>query len=221
MKLDDLKTMINKEDDIMDELKTPSIDKLTSDVATFNDEVRRGSLIETGVAMFALLSVLAMLGFGDQFYQLVISQIFPELIIDDLPSMNMAMYLSLVLMAIYCLFVPIKLSLAQRSDDSLGWTLTSRISAEIAKLEKQNKLWSNAHLWSFAPAIAIGVLFFWGLQVSLTGEWFPNVYLQLYFLFIILSTFGGLWMKKNMTEQRIKPMLEKLYYIRKELKTKI
>jgi hypothetical protein len=217
MKLDDLKSVINKESKIISKSEQVSLDGVTNELANFNNEVRRNTMIETAVALIALLAVLLALGFGNSLYQLVITQLFPEIAADRNPSMNITMYLSMILMGIYCLFVPVKLSLAQRGDDSLSWTLTSRVSAEISKLEKQNKHWSSAHIWSFTPAIIIGLLFFWGLQFSLTGEWFPSIYLTMYFAFIFLSTLGGFRMKKNMTKKRITPMIDKLYGIRKQL----
>ena len=63
----------------------------------------------------------------------------------------------------------------------------------------------------------IGVLFFWGLQKSLLDTWMPNLYLTLYLVFIVLSVLGGIWLKNNMTSQKIQPLLDKLYTLKKEL----
>lgn len=217
MKLDDLKAVIDQEKDIMEKTKTSSIDSINKELFRFNKEINRNTLIETIVATFAFCAVSLMLLYDDTFYPYVIGQIFPNVTAEKQVSMNTSMYFSLVVMAIYCLFVPFKLAMAQRDIDSLDWTLSSRVNQEIGKLEKQSKLWSSAHLWSFAPAIIIGVSFFWGLQVSLTGHWFPSDYLMLYFVFIFLTTMSGLKRKKMLLERRITPMLKRLYGIRKEI----
>lgn len=217
MKLDDLKATIDKEKDMMQRTSNSSVDNINSELFRFHRDIKRNSAIETLVAIIAFCAVSMMLVYGDTFYPYIVGQIFPDAITEKQVSMNIPMYFSIILMAIYCLFIPFKLYTAQRNGDSLDWTLSSRVNQEIEKLEKQNKLWSSAHLWSFAPAIIIGVSFFWGLQVSLTGKWFPSIYLMLYFVFIFLTTLSGLKRKQLLLERHIAPMLKKLYSIREEI----
>jgi predicted histidine transporter YuiF (NhaC family) len=217
MKLDDLKNIRDEEGKFMPESNDEVLDGIKDKLYNFNTEVRRNFVIETSTAAISLVLVLIMIGFGDIFYQFVIEELFPEISPDREIHFNLAMYLSLILMAIYCIIVPIKLYTNQQNNDSLAWTLTSRVNSEINKLEKQDKLWSKIHIWSFSPAVVISALFFWGLQVSVTGLWLPSVYLGVYFIFVALFILGGFWLKKNKRKRSIAPLLQNLYSVREEL----
>ncbi|TQV88321.1 hypothetical protein [Aliikangiella coralliicola] len=219
MELDDLKKAIEKEKQTM-KIKNPlSFSELKTKVSKFERSIKRNFLIETLVAVFAFIMVIVAMVSGPYIYPLIVKELLPELASNFEPKLNFMMYLGLFLMAIYCLFVPLKLYFAIKVDDSLSWTLTSRVDKEIEKLEKQNRLWSSANTWSLAPAAIIGVLFFWGLQYSLSGSWYPNIYLSLYFVFVVVSLFLGVWLKNNLVEEKIRPLLEKLYAIKEEINT--
>lgn len=217
MELDDLKNAVNKESKIESNIDKQSLKEIKTKVSDFEKETKRNFLIESLVAVIAFILVITAIIKGHIFYPIIIDYLLPELVQSVEPRLNFMMYASLIVMAVYCLFIPIKLYLTNQDDESLNWTLISRLDNEIEKLTKQNKLWSQAHLWSFIPAAFIGILFFWGLQFSLINTWIPNLYLSIYLLFVALIFIGGLWMQNHMTGKRIQPLLDKLINLKKQL----
>jgi len=217
MELDDLKNAVNKESKIESNIDKQSLKEIKTKVSYFEKETKRNFLIESLVAVIAFILVITAIIKGHIFYPIIIDYLLPELVQSVEPRLNFMMYASLIVMAVYCLFIPIKLYLTNQDDESLNWTLISRLDNEIEKLTKQNKLWSQAHLWSFIPAAFIGILFFWGLQFSLINTWIPNLYLSIYLLFVALIFIGGLWMQNHMTGKRIQPLLDKLINLKKQL----
>lgn len=217
MELDDLKNAINLETKTESNIDSQSLKAIKTKVSNFEQETKRNFLIESLVAAIAFIFVITAILNGHSIYPIIIASLLPDLAQTAEPKINFLMYASLITMAIYCLFIPIKLYSTIKNDESLNWTLTSRVDNEIEKLTNQKKLWSQAHLWSFIPAAFIGVLFFWGLQVSLLNTWIPNIYLSIYLVFIALSFTGGVWMKKHMSDKRIQPLLDNLHDLKKQL----
>jgi len=216
MELDDFKNVIVKEAKKLRK-DNDSSKSLTERVEEFDRDIKRKFFLETLFAALAFLIVVIMIIKGSTLYPLIIGELLPEIAKSSQPELNFAMYFAMILMAAYCLFVPAKLYLSRKVDSSLGWTLSARVDNEIEKLKKQRSLWSNAHIWSLTPALVIGVMFFWGLQYSLAGSWLPSLYLSLYFAFLVLTTFGGLWLKKDMIENKIHPLLSSLELMKNEI----
>jgi hypothetical protein len=217
MELDDLKNAVNIESKVEVKIDSQSLKAIKIKVSDFDKETKRNFVIESLVAVLAFLIVITAIIKGHIFYPVVIDSLLPELAQSTEPKLNFMMYASLIAMAIYCLFVPVKLYLTNKNDASLNWTLASRVDSEIEKLTKQNKLWSQAHLWSFIPASIIGIIFFWGLQISLANTWIPNIYLSVYLIFVALALIGGIWIKNRMTGKRIQPLLDKMINLKKQL----
>ena len=217
MELDDLKSEMNNEKQMASNIDRKFFKDIKTNVSRFDKKTKINTIIESLVAAIAFISVLVMLIKGPSIYPVIIDALLPGQFKNIEPEFNVMMYISLMLMAVYCLLVPIKLHLANKDDNSLNWSLTSRVDSEISKLEKQNKLWSQAHLWAFIPSATIGILFFWGLQISLLDTWIPNFYLSTYLAFIVLASYGGIWMKNQMTAKQIQPLLDKLYSLREQL----
>ncbi len=217
MKLDDLRKVVYGEEQMAKVAEEFSLEEMKTDVRDFDRAMKRNFVIESLVAAISFVAVTAMILGGHIWYPYIINELFPGFAKGLVPEMNIAMYAGLVLMALYSIVIPTKRFFAERMDVSLNWTLASRIESEIAKMEKQHKLWSTAHIWSIAPAAVIGISFFWGLNKSLTGTWIPHAYLWLYFGFVVLSAIGGLWLKNNMLTKNIQPMLDRLYGVRKEI----
>ena len=218
MTLDDFKETIGADGRGAALQDSDSLNSLMVGVHNFDRSLRRNFVIEVVVAAIAMSAVVAAILGGHYLYPRIVGELFPGTVGDTAPTLNTAMYASLVLMALYCLVVPMKRYLAEKSDVSLSWTLSSRVDAEISRMEKQHRLWSTSHIWSIAPAALIGVLFFWGLNKSLLGTWMPSVYLWLYFGFVALSAVGGLWLRKDMVSKNIQPLLDQLYGLRQELR---
>ncbi|NQZ24586.1 MAG: hypothetical protein HRT53_21390 [Colwellia sp.] len=217
MELDDLKNAINLENKTELNINSQSLKTIKTKVSNFEKETKRNILIESLVAAIAFIFVITAILNGHSIYPIIIASLLPDLAQTAEPKINFMMYASLITMAIYCLFIPIKLYSTINNDESLNWTLTSRVDNEIEKLTNQKKLWSQAHLWSFIPAAFIGILFFWGLQISLLNTWIPNIYLSIYLVFITLAFTGGIWMKKYMSDKRIQPLLDNLHNLKKQL----
>ena len=218
MKLDELKQAENRDGQETSLQAEYSLEEIKTSVRDFDKSMRRNLIIESLVGGVAFVAVSVMIFGGHYLYPRFIKEIFPNLSNGLDPQMNAAMYAGLLLMALYCIFVPTKRYLAERADVSLGWTLISRIDSEISRLEKQYELWSRAHIWSIAPAAIIGILFFWGLNKSILGTWFPSVYLYVYFGFVALSVLGGLWLKNDMIAKNVQPLLDRLYIARREIR---
>lgn len=221
MKLDDLRKTVNGEEQMAAMQDGYSLEEMKASLRNFDKAMRRNLVIETLISGFAFVAVTAMIFGGHYLYPHIIKELFPDFSQGFDPEMNAAMYASLFLMALFCIVVPAKRYLAEKTDVSLSWTLTSRIESEIVRMEKQYELWSTAHIWSIVPAAIIGVLFFWGLNKSLLGTWFPSVYLWLYFGFVALSVFGGLWLKNDMIGKNIQPLLDRLYIVRHEIRGEV
>jgi len=215
MELDDFKNALNKEP--APSLDTQDISRIKDKVQTHEAVTRRSFFMESAVALFAFTMIIIMLVLGPAYYPKIIGELLPDLVKVRTPELNSLMYAGMILSALYCLYVPIKLFRAQQVDGSLGWTVSSRVEQEIARLEHQKVLWSKAHIWSLAPAALIGILFFWGLQLSLIQDWVPTPYLMGYLAFVALSFIGGLWSRNRTIERDIKPVLEDLYQLRNEL----
>jgi len=217
MELDDFKKTLIKENKMNSNIDDFSFEEIKTKVTSFEKGTKRNLFIETLVAVFAFITVIILIINGNSIYSSVIDTLMPNIANEVAPQINLFMYLSMILMAVYCVFVIVKLHLTQKSDESLNWTLISRLDSEINKLAQQHKLWSKAHLWAVIPALVIGVLFFWGIQISLLNTWFPGLYLSLYFIFMTLASFAGIWIKNNMATKRIQPLLDQLLSVRKQL----
>lgn len=192
------------------------IGDLQSSLKGFHKAMKRNLILETLVAVIAFVSVVTLLVFGGQLYPRVV-----ELLVASYQGaeakMNIPMYISLGLMAFYCVMVPVKRYLALTMEESIDWTVTARVESEIERLEQQRTLWSTSHIWSIAPAAVIGVLFFWGLNKSLLGSWFPSVYLWCYLGFVTVWTLATLRLKRDLIGNKIQPLLDRLYGVREQI----
>ncbi len=215
MELDNLKESIAK--CFETESQSPSLTQIDNDTQRYKSRYKLHVWLESAVAIFALFFIMVALFCGEVWYPKVVAELLPAFANNKL-SIHPMMYIALIAMACYCLFVPIKLHRAKSQQQAmLAWTVKQRVDAEIAHFEKLKDLWSGANLWSFLPAMFIGVSFFWGLQVSLIGSWVPSVYLIGYFIFVGLSFWAGLKMKKHVIEKEISPILDDLYQCQNDL----
>lgn len=215
MELDNLKQSMTK--NLEDGVQVPSLNKIDNDTQQYKSRYKLHVWLETSVAVLALFFIVVALYCGEVWYPILIAELLPSLVNDKL-SIHPLMYLAMIAMVCYSVFVPIKLHRAKNQEQAmLTWTVKQRIEAEIEHFEKLKNLWSGANLWSFMPAMFIGVTFFWGLQVSLIGRWFPTVYLFGYFVFVGLSLWSGLKMKKQVIENEITPILKDLYLCKHDL----
>ncbi|MCO7223402.1 hypothetical protein [Pleionea sp. CnH1-48] len=217
MELDDLKQAMNDEKAHQPTIESRTFKMMTQNVDLFNKKIKRHFIMEVAVAIFSFVTVMMFIIKGDYLYPMIIEELFPSLVANGAPQMNIMMYAAMSLMALYCLVIPVKLYLSLQPKESMSWTLSSRINNEIELLEQQNAFWSRAHLWSLIPATVIGVSFFWGLQYSLLGSWVPGFYLCLYFAFIAVSMLLCLWLKNHLVKKEIGPLLKELYITKSEL----
>jgi succinate dehydrogenase hydrophobic anchor subunit len=197
-----------------------TLDKLASasqNTRQYYRVLKRRFIIETFVSFVALLFVIALMVFGDSLMAKIIFEFSLSEHISGLGNVNALMMFSCILMIIYCVVTPVQLWRSIMPDESLSWSLTDRVKSEIEKLTVQQGLWEKSPIWSFLPAIFIGVSFFWGLQFSLLGTWVPSIYLLSYFALIIAMTAGGFWLKKQMLQNEIAPLIQELQTIDREL----
>ncbi|MEQ3658816.1 MAG: hypothetical protein ABNH21_07660 [Glaciecola sp.] len=189
----------------------------TSNTQIYYRNLKRNFIIETTVSILAFLSVIAMMVFGDWLMAKILFEFSLNEHISGTGKVNNLMIFSFVLMAIYCITTPIKLWRSIKPDETLSWSLNDRVKSEIGRLTLQLHFWKKSPIWSFLPAIIIGVSFFWGLQFSLLGTWAPSIYLMAYFALLGLMTFGGFWLKKHMLQNEIEPLLQELQTLDTEL----
>ena len=107
MELDDLKKAVNEESEMISNTDRYSFKEIKTKVNNFNRAIKRNFFIESSVAAFAFIMVIMTIIVGPTLYPMVINELLPELMENTIPEMNVFMYTSLVLMALYCIFVPI------------------------------------------------------------------------------------------------------------------
>ena len=163
MELNELKSALNEESPSIPMFDSHSLNTIQAKVNRFDKKTTSNTIIESLVATVAFILVVTAIINGHEIYPLVIDILWPSLTQIAEPKLNVMIYISLIFMAIYCLVIPIKLSIVNKNNQSINWTLIARIDNEIAKLESQSRLWSQAHLWFIVPSATIGMLFFWGL----------------------------------------------------------
>lgn len=197
-----------------------TLDKLASasqNTRHYYQVLKRRFVIETVVSFVAILLVIAFMVFGDSLMAKVIFELSLSEHIRGLGNVNTLMMFSCILMIIYCVVTPVQLWRSIMPDESLSWSLADRVKSEIEKLTLQQHFWQKSPIWSFLPANIIGVSFFWGLQFSLLGTWAPSIYLLIYFALISVMTAGGFWLKKQMLQNEISPLMQELQMIEREL----
>ncbi|MEM7359963.1 MAG: hypothetical protein AAF431_12755 [Pseudomonadota bacterium] len=135
------------------------------------------------------------------------------------PAMNLAMQLSMAIMAFMSLYVPYRLISARRISEDDNWTLASRINREIEKLERQSALVDRVAAWYLAPLALAIFLGSWGGHVQQTQSWVPDTSLLLYWGAVVLLGTGILFYNRHNRRTRIQPVLDRLLNLRKELES--
>mgnify|MGYP003441313432 CR=1 FL=1 len=201
MELDQLKNQWRKEMEMTSTSKMPSFEELKHKVVKLDRSIYFRDFGEISVAalMIAVLS-----------YRLLAHQI-----MGTLTQIGTGF---LILTCVFIIYKLLKTRLPSGNDD---WIISSRITSEITKLEKQIQLTSNILPWYLMPIFISIVLITLGAEHERTGSYFPNTFLVYYYMCCVLL--GGViyWLNLRVAKKKFGPILDELRKLQKELESNI
>lgn len=197
MNFDDLKETWRTEMNIVNTGEAISVDQIRQQAETLDRKILISIWTEIFACGVLLTAVVLIVGLG--------------------PEMNLAMQLSMAIMAFMSLYVPYRLIQARRTAETDNWTLAGRINREIKKLEQEGALIDRVASWYLAPLSVAIVIGSWGGHAQQHNTWVPDTSLLLYWAAVGLIGLGILFYNRQIRQGKIQVVLDRLRGLRAEL----